>query len=109
MAKEIEQHLRFEFKPNIEITAEEYSSRARVFGSESHLDADIDALRLRAEKMRNAVSELLKQGALRRGEPRTINIGDMIHLPNCTQLVSINEARDGFLEIRYLQVIGDVS
>lgn len=105
MPAEIEQYIRFEFKPAIEVSMGEYSSKSRAVGSLSQLDVDFLTIRLREDKMSRAVMQLLRDGALKQGPARTINIGDMIVLPNCTQVVSIQEARDGFLEIRYVQVI----
>jgi hypothetical protein len=102
----IEQSLQLEVKPTIELLQHTsgYCSTARVLGSVSPLDADIDTIRLRADLIRRSLTKLMEQGALHPSPPRDIDIAGMLTLRNCTQILYIRE-RDSDIEIRFLQMI----
>lgn len=108
MQYEIEQCIRFEVKPMIELTSHDMwnGQSPRAAGSVSSLRADNAALELRLNIIRRALSDLLVRGDLHRDKPRDIDIGGLIVLKNCTQILHITELTHD-IEIRYLQVIGN--
>ena len=108
MHYEIEQCLRFEVKPIIELTSLDIwnGQQPKAAGSVSLLHADKASLELRLSIIRRALSDLLVRGDLHRDKPRDIDIGGLIVLKNCTQILQITELTND-IEIRYLQVIGN--
>ena len=104
----IEQSLRLEVKPTVELLMRTsgYSDGARISGSVSSLDVDVNAIRFRSDLIRRDLTKLMAQGALHPHPPRDIEIAGMITLRNCTQILYIREC-DSDIEIRFLQVIGD--
>lgn len=110
MRYEIEQCIRFEVKPMIEFNQIDISAglNPRAAGSVSPFEADHKAMALRYIAVRRSLAKTVATESLHRREPRDIDIGGMLVLKNCTQILSVHE-REHDIEIRFMQVISDAS
>lgn len=90
----IEQTVKIALAPDVEIRQDRMSDDIHRVGERQ----------MCIIRMRTAQTFLLKLGAFNRSEPRSINIADMLVLPNCVQILDMHLVPStGDYEIRFLQ------